>query len=197
MKRNTFYLFFLGFLLLTVNIAQSQTTISTQSTWRADIAHSKVGFAITHLMISEVEGHFSEFDITATADDAFSEPSFTVELKASSIDTDNDLRDEHLRSADFFDAEAHPIITFKTTAFEKTGEKMFKLAGDLTMHGVTKPVTLEGKLNGVITDQRSNKLKAGLKLIGTIDRLAYKVGGGTPTLGDEVKMTINLEMAQQ
>jgi polyisoprenoid-binding protein YceI len=197
MKRNTFYLFFLGFLLLTVNIAQSQTTISTQSTWRADIAHSKVGFAITHLMISEVEGHFSEFDITATADDAFSEPSFAVELKTGSIDTDNDRRNEHLRSADFFDAENHPTITFKTTAFEKTGEKIFKLTGDLTMHGVTKPVTLEGKLNGIITDQRSNKLKAGLKLTGTIDRLAYKVGGDTPTLGDEVEMTINLEMAQQ
>ena len=74
---------------------------------------------------------------------------------------------------------------------------MFKLTGDLTMHGVTKPVTLEGKLNGIITDQRSNKLKAGLKLTGTIDRLAYKVGGDTPTLGDEVEMTINLEMAQQ
>jgi polyisoprenoid-binding protein YceI len=197
MKRNTFYLFFLGFLLLTVNIAQSQTTISTQSTWSADIAHSKVGFAITHLMISEVEGHFSEFDITATADDAFSEPSFAVELKTGSIDTDNDRRNEHLRSADFFDAENHPTITFKTTAFEKTGEKIFKLTGDLTMHGVTKPVTLEGKLNGIITDQRSNKLKAGLKLTGTIDRLAYKVGGDTPTLGDEVEMTINLEMAQQ
>lgn len=199
MKRNTFYLLFLGFLLLTVNIAQaqSQTTISAQSTWKADNAHSKVGFAITHLLISEVEGHFSEFDITATADDAFSEPSFTVELKTGSIDTDNDRRNEHLRSADFFDAEAHPTITFKTTAFEKTGEKMFKLTGDLTMHGVTKPVTLEGKLNGIITDQRSNKLKAGLKLTGTIDRLAYKVGGETPTLGDEVEMTINLEMAQQ
>ena len=199
MKRNTFYLLFLGFLLLTVNIAQaqSQTAISTQSTWKADVAHSKVGFAITHLMISEVEGYFSEFDITATADDAFSEPSFTVELKTGSIDTDNDRRNEHLRSADFFDAENHPTITFKTTAFEKTGEKMFKLTGDLTMHGVTKPVTLEGKLNGIITDQRSNKLKAGLKLTGTIDRLAYKVGGETPTLGDEVEMTINLEMAQQ
>lgn len=111
MKRNTFYLLFLGFLLLSVNIAQSQTTISTQSSWMPDGAHSKVGFVITHLMISEVEGHFCGFDITATADDAFSEPSFIVELKAGSIDTDNDRRNEHLRSADFFDAETHPTIT--------------------------------------------------------------------------------------
>ena len=172
-------------------------TLSAQSTWKADGAHSKVGFAITHLMISEVEGHFGEFDITATADEAFSEPDFTVNLKTASIDTDNDKRNAHLRSADFFDAETHPAISFKTTSIEKTGNKTFKLNGDLTMHGVTKPVTLDGKLNGIITDQRSQKLKAGLKLTGTVDRLAFGVGGDTPTLGDEVDMTIHLEMAQQ
>ncbi len=172
-------------------------TLSAQSTWKADGAHSKVGFAITHLMISEVEGHFGEFLITATADEAFSEPDFTVNLKTASIDTDNDKRNAHLRSADFFDAETHPTISFKTTSIEKTGDKTFKLNGDLTMHGVTKPVTLDGKLNGIITDQRSQKLKAGLKLTGTVDRLAFGVGSDTPTLGDEVNMTIHLEMAQQ
>ncbi|WP_339657012.1 YceI family protein [uncultured Maribacter sp.] len=172
-------------------------TLTAQSTWKADTAHSNVGFAITHLMISEVEGHFSEFDIQATADDEFSNPDFTVDIKTASIDTDNDRRNEHLRSGDFFDAEAHPSLIFKTTSFEKTGEKTFKLTGDLTLHGVTKSVTLDGKLNGIITDQRSQKLKAGLKLTGTLDRLAFGVGGETPTLGDEVEMTINLEMAQQ
>lgn len=173
------------------------STIMAQSTWKADKAHSKVGFGITHLMISEVEGNFREFEIEATADDAFSDPSFTVEIKTASIDTDNDRRNEHLRSADFFNTEKHPLITFKTTSIETTGEKTFKLTGDLTMHGVTKPVTFVGKLNGIITDQRSQKLKAGLKLTGTIDRLAFGVGGETPTLGDDVEMTVNLEMAQQ
>ncbi|MDT7828448.1 YceI family protein [Pricia sp. S334] len=172
-------------------------TLTAQSVWKADNAHSKVGFAITHLMISEVEGHFGEFDIQATADESFGDPDFTVDIKTASIDTDNQKRDDHLRSADFFDAEAHPSLTFNTTSFEKTGEKTFKLTGDLTLHGVTKPVTLEGKLNGIITDERSKKLKAGLKLTGTVDRLAFGVGGDTPTLGDEVDMTINLEMAQQ
>ena len=172
-------------------------TVTAQSTWKADNAHSKVGFSITHLMISEVEGHFGEFDIQATADEEFSKPDFTVDVKTASIDTDNDRRDEHLRSGDFFDAESHPSLIFKTTSFEKTGEKTFELTGDLTLHGVTKPVTLEGKLNGIITDQRSQKLKAGLKLTGTVDRLAFGVGSDTPTLGDEVEMTINLEMAQQ
>lgn len=171
--------------------------VSAQSTWKADGAHSKVGFAITHLMISEVEGHFGEFDITATATDAFEDVDFTVDIKTTSVDTDNSRRDDHLRSGDFFDAEKYPSITFTTTGYEKTGDKTFALTGDLTMHGVTKSVTLEGKVNGIITDQRSQKLKAGLKITGTVNRLEFGVGGDTPTLGDEVELTINLEMAQQ
>ena len=171
--------------------------VAAQSTWKSDGAHSKVGFAITHLMISEVEGHFGEFDITATATDTFDEAEFSVDIKTTSIDTDNDRRDDHLRSADFFDAEKYPSITFKSNSFEKTGDKTFKLTGDLTMHGVTKTVTLDGKVNGIITDQRSEKLKAGLKLTGTVNRLEFGVGGDTATLGDDVEMTINLEMAQQ
>lgn len=170
---------------------------SAQSSWKSDKSHSKVGFAITHLMISEVEGHFGEFDITATASDTFGDAEFMVDIKTTSIDTDNGRRDDHLRSADFFDAEKFPAITFKSTGYEKTGEKTFTLTGDLTMHGVTKPVTLEGKVNGIITDQRSQKLKAGLKLTGTVNRLDFGVGGETATLGNEVGLTINLEMAQQ
>lgn len=170
---------------------------AAQSTWKSDGAHSKVGFAITHLMISEVEGHFSEFDITATATDTFDDAEFSVDIKTVSIDTDNSRRDEHLKSADFFDAEKYPSITFESTGFEKTGDKTFVLNGDLTMHGVTKSVTLEGKINGIITDQRSQKLKAGLKLTGTVDRLEFGVGGDTASLGDDVELTINLEMAQQ
>lgn len=173
------------------------TLLHAQSTWKSDAAHSKVGFGITHLMISEVEGHFGDFDITATATETFGDPEFTVDIKTTSIDTDNERRDNHLRSADFFDAEKYPQITFKTREVEKTGDKTFKLKGDLTMHGVTKPVELAGKVNGVITDQRSQKLKAGLKLTGVVNRLDFGVGGETPTLGDEVNFVVNLEMAQQ
>ena len=171
--------------------------VSAQSTWKSDKSHSKIGFSITHLMISEVEGSFGDFDITATASDTFENAEFSVEIQTASIDTDNERRDGHLKSADFFDAKKFPAISFKSTGYEKTGDKTFTLTGDLTMHGVTKPITLEGKVNGIITDQRSNKLKAGLKLTGTVNRLEFGVGGDTPTLGDDVEMTINLEMAQQ
>ncbi|NJB70201.1 polyisoprenoid-binding protein YceI [Saonia flava] len=182
---------------MTVLVLLVCATLTAQSTWKSDGAHSRVGFDIAHLMISEVSGSFGEFEITATADDKFGEPSFMVEIKTASINTENDRRDDHLRSADFFDAETYPSISFKSTSYEKTGEKTFKVKGDLTMHGVTNEITLDGKVNGIITDQRSKKLKAGLKLTGTVDRLAFKVGGDTPTLGDEVELTINLEMAQQ
>lgn len=173
------------------------SVLTAQSTWTADKSHSKIGFAVTHLLISEVEGNFDEFEISATADDSFMDPSFDVSINTSSVDTDNERRDGHLKSADFFDVESHPTMTFKTSSIEKTGDNTFKMTGDLTMHGVTKPVTLEGKVNGVITDQRSQKLKAGLKLTGTIDRTEFGVGEASAAIGSEIDLTINLEMAQQ
>src|SRR5690606_19889241 len=139
----------------------------------------------------------NEFDIEATADESFADPDFTVTIQTASIDTGNTRRDDHLRSADFFEAEAYPTITFKTTSVEKSGDNTFDLKGDLTMHGVTKPVTLEGKLNGIITDERSQKLKAGLKFTGTVNRSDFNIGGSAAPIGDEVTITINTEMAQQ
>ncbi len=171
--------------------------ISAQSVWKSDNAHSGVNFAISHLLISEVTGNFTEFEIEATADDTFGNPSFTVSIPTKSINTGNTRRDDHLRSDDFFGAEKFPTLEFNTTGLEKTGEKTFKLTGDLTMHGVTKPVVLDGKVIGIITDQRSQKLKAGLKLTGSLSRKDFGIGGDMAPIGNEVEMTINLEMAQQ
>lgn len=171
--------------------------VSAQTSWKSDRAHSKVGFAINHMMIAEVEGRFNDFEITATATEEFKEASFEVTIKTGSVDTGIEGRDNHLRTADFFDAEKYPEITFKSTAYEQTGVNTFKLTGDLSMHGQTKPVTLDGRVNGVITDQRSKKLKAGLKLTGAVNRLDFGVGGDSPAIGKEVRFTIHMEMAQQ
>lgn len=184
-------------ILITLLCFIAYTSLTAQSTWKADKAHSNINFAISHLVISEVTGNFGKFDIEATADEEFSNPNFTVSIKTASINTGNEKRDDHLRSDDFFGVETHPAIEFKTTSFENTGEKTFKLTGDLTMHGVTKPVTLEGKLNGIITDERSKKLKAGLKLTGEVDRKDFEIGGSLAPIGNEVDITINMEMAQQ
>jgi polyisoprenoid-binding protein YceI len=179
-------------LLLTAAFA-----VNAQSTWKADKAHTNMNFAISHLVISEVTGRFNDFEIDAQADDSFSDPEFSVNIQTASIDTQNSRRDDHLKSEDFFAVETYPTISFKSISIEKTSENTFKLNGDLSMHGVTKPVILEGKLNGIITDERSQKLKAGLKFTGTLKRSDFNVGGSLAPIGDEVAITINTEMAQQ
>lgn len=171
--------------------------VNAQSEWKSDNAHSGVTFEISHLMISTVTGSFNDFEITATADDSFSNPQFTTTIQTTSVDTNNERRDNHLRSADFFEVETYPQMTFMTTSVTSTGDKTFDLTGNLTLHGVTKEVTLKGTVTGIITDRRSEKLKAGVKLTGTLNRLEFGVGGENPTLGDEVELTIRLEMAQQ
>lgn len=173
------------------------TLVSAQSDWKSDNVHSKVGFGITHLMISEVTGHFGEYTISATANDDFSNADFTVEINTTSIDTDNTRRDDDLRSDSFFDVEKYPTMQFKTTSTEKTGDKTFDLIGDLTIKGITKTVTLKGKVNGVIINTRSKKFKAGLKITGSINRLDFQVGNESASVGNEVEIVINLEMAQQ
>jgi polyisoprenoid-binding protein YceI len=166
-------------------------------TWKADPAHSNINFSISHLAISEITGNFGEFNISATADESFSEPSFTVSIATKSIDTGVTRRDDHLRSDDFFAVETHPEMAFKSTSYAKTGDNTFKLVGDLSLHGITKPVTLEGTLNGIITDEKGQKLKAGLQLTGSINRKDFEVGMKDFPIGEEVEMVINLEMAQQ
>ncbi|PCJ95297.1 MAG: polyisoprenoid-binding protein [Flavobacteriaceae bacterium] len=173
------------------------STLMAQSTWKVDAGHSNINFSISHLVISEVTGNFGKFDIEAVANDAFSDPTFTVTIETASISTSNERRDGHLKSDDFFAAEAHPTMTFKSNSYKKTGDKTFLLDGDFTIRGNTKPIQLKGKLNGIITDQRSKKLKAGIKLTGTIARKEFGVGGDNAALGDDVEIIINLEMAQQ
>lgn len=172
-------------------------TTSAQLTWKADKAHSRIAFSVTYLRVSEVSGHFGDFDITAKANSVFTAPVFKATIKTASVDTDNTRRDEYLRSTDYFSAKEFPTIQFRSTSFEKLRDKEFKLTGDLTIHGITRTVTLKGKLNGVVTDPSNQRLTAGLKLTGTINRLDFRVGYRTPALDNDVNMTITLQMVQQ
>ena len=170
-------------------------------TWTVDKAHSKVGFGVTHLMLSEVEGNFKTFDAKITS----SKPDLSdavIELTAdvNSINTENERRDGHLKGPDFFDAAKFPTLTFKSTSFKKVDGKKYNVTGDLTMHGVTKPVTLVAVLSGPVTmeNPRGKQEKAGLKISGTIKRSDFGVGAAsTAVVSEEVEIKAMGEFVKQ
>lgn len=164
------------------------------TTWKADVAHSQVLFKVKHMMISTVTGHFEEFSATATSDsDDFKNASFTFEAKVASINTRNKDRDNHLKSGDFFDAEAFPTLSFTSTSFD--GET---LKGDLTIKGTTRPVTLEVDFNGVAVDPY-DQTKAGFEISGEINRKDFGLNwsavteAGNIVVSDKVKLSIDIQ----
>lgn len=163
-----------------------------------DSAHSLVGFEITHMMINDVEGKFKEFNGQLTWDAA--DPSKSVisgTIKTQSISTDNEKRDEHLRSPDFFDAAKFPDISFKTNKIEKRGEA-YVGTGELTMHGVTKPVEIPFTVTETLDDPFGNT-RIGLKGALNINRKDFGItwnkalDKGGMLLGDEVRITLKAE----
>lgn len=194
MKKNILFI-----ILLAVNVLG----VKAQTTWKTDLAHSKVSFTISHMVISDVTGRFTEFDATLMqSKDDFVDAKLNATIKTKSINTDNEGRDKHLRSADFFDAEKYPEITFVSKSFETTGKNTYKIAGDLTMHGVTKPVVLETKFNGTMNDPWGNT-KAGFKATATVKRKEFGIvynktlEAGGLLLGEDVEVTINVELAKE
>ncbi len=161
---------FFSALLLTLAV---QSVSAQGLTWKIDPVHSNVQFSVTHMVISEVTGHFKDFNATLVqGKEDFTGSNLDVNIKAASISTDNDNRDNHLRSADFFDAAKYPDITFKSTSFEKAAENDYRITGDLTIHGVTKSVTLDAKYLGQIKDDKGTSY-AGFKATGKVDRYDY------------------------
>ena len=163
-----------------------------------DKTHSSTAFKIRHL-ISKVTGRFSDFSGTINFDRTKPENS-TVEfiINAASIDTDNDNRDKHLRSADFFEADKYPHITFKSTSIKAVGKDKYNVTGNFTMHGVTKTITLPVEITGVMKDPQGNE-RIGFATAITIDRKDYDIvwnrtlDEGGVLLGDEVDVMIELE----
>lgn len=167
-------------------------------TYVVDKAHSEVSFQIRHLM-GKVRGYFADFSGTIKADSAQPEAS-TVEFTvvASSINTLNADRDKHLRSADFFDVEKFPQITFKSTRIKSVGKDRYDVTGDFSMHGVTKSITLPVSFLGSVKDPWGNE-KASFETTTTLNRKDYGIvwnkalDTGGLLLGDEVAITISLE----
>ena len=170
------------------------------SLWKSDITHSNLKFGITHLMISEVEGSFKKFDvkITSTKDD-FSDAVVELTGDIKSIDTENAQRDEHLMKEDFLHAAKYPTFSFKSRSFKKVADKKYEVKGDLTLHGVTKEVTLEAIHRGTVENPMLKKPVAGFKVSGTINRKDFGVGPtyASAMLSDEVTFTENNELVKE
>jgi polyisoprenoid-binding protein YceI len=175
------------------------TASFAQNKWVVNKPHAKVGFTVTHLSISDVDGNFKKFDATLTSSKPdFSDAVFEVTMDVASVNTDNDMRDNDLRSDHFFDAAKYPTITFVSKSITKTGDKTYKLTGDLTMHGVTKPVTLDMVLTGTGKNMQNQKPIAGFKVTGTINRNDFGVGHmPSAMVSDEVQLRAVGEFDQQ
>ena len=145
--------------------------------WTNDDAHSQLGFTVTHLGISDVSGTFNDFDVTINAEKPdFSDASVQFTAKTASIDTRVEARNNHLKSPDFFDVAKFPTLNFKSTSIKKKSSNTFALTGDLTIHGITKSVTLDMLYRGTIENPMSKKPTAGFQITGVIKRSDFNVG---------------------
>lgn len=177
----------------------SGTTVAAQTKWKLDKGHSSLRFSVNHMVVSEAEGTFKNWDGTVEqtkADFTDAKISFTADV--NSINTDNERRDGHLKSDDFFNAEKFPTIKFEGTSMKPAGENKYTLVGNLTIRDVTKPVTFTVTHGGVIAGGRGKK--AGFKATATINRFDYglKWDRATETgglvVGKEVEITVKLEL---
>jgi polyisoprenoid-binding protein YceI len=189
-------------LFILMMLGLSQIALFGQTKWNVDPVHSSVKFVVTHLVISEVEGEFKKFTGSITTDKPDFQGAtidFTVDVK--SISTDNDMRDNHLKSPDFFDADKYTEMTFKSTSFKKLSGNKYELDGDLTIHGITKPVKFNVEYGGTMPDGMGN-IKAGFKATTVIDRFVYglKWSKATETgglvVGQDVTINLRLEFAK-
>jgi len=170
--------------------------------WNVDPAHSTVGFGVRHMVMTTVRGQFKDYAVAADVDeDDLARSSATVTIQAASVDTGVADRDAHLRSADFFDAENHPVITFATRRFEAKGAGEYRLIGDLTIRGVTREVVLDAEMTAPLKDPWGNT-RAGLSAEGKINRKDFGLGwngvleAGGLVVSDSVKLAIDLELAK-
>jgi polyisoprenoid-binding protein YceI len=186
-------------LLLGITVLALSAFTIISGTWKNDAAHSQLGFTVTHLGVSDISGTFNDFEVMVKASKPdFSDASFELSAKAASIDTRVGMRDDHLKSADFFDAEKYPALTFKSTSLKKTANNKYKLAGNLTIHGVTRPVILDLAYNGTIEHPMNKKPTAGFTLSGTIKRSDFDLGAKfpAPMISDEVEIHASGEFTQ-
>ena len=179
------------------------TQTITKTTWHVDPSHSEIGFKVRHMMITNVSGSFEKFDVhVETEENDFETASINFSADIQSISTGNADRDNHLRSADFFDAVIHPNLKFVSAGLSKKDDGNFIMEGDLTIRDVTRPVRLNVEFGGVGKDPWGNE-KAGFTITGKINRTDFKLNWnaaletGGVLVGEEVKIHADVQLVKQ
>ena len=187
--------------ILTLAFVFAFTFGMAQQTWELDKSHTNIEFNVTHLVISEVNGNFREFDgwVRSNSDDfEGAEVEFTAQV--GSIHTGNEMRDNHLKSDDFFNAETYPELKFSGVLVKENGK--YQLKGEMTIRDITNPIEFDVKYNGMITDPWGNE-KAGFKIMGSINRFDYglkwntMMEAGGAVVGEDVDIICNVELQKK
>lgn len=169
--------------------------------WTLDKAHSAVEFTVKHLGISKVRGRFNSFDASATVGDDLESSALSAEIDLSSVDTNNEDRDNHLRSGDFFNAEQHPKMSFSSNAISVSGDE-YKIEGELSLNGKSAPITLDVEFVGTQAHPQDEKTRAGFSATGTLKRSDYGIefnmplGADRVMLSDDVKIQIEAQLME-
>ena len=186
---------------LVTSLIVGLAVVANADTYQIDRSHSNIGFSVTHLTVSRVKGSFTDFSGTIQYDPAdISKSSVEIEIKAYSITTGSEGRDRHLKSPDFFAVDSFPGLSFKSTKVTKKTDKTFEIVGDLTMRGVTKPVTLNAELVGTLDDPQMGK-RLGFSATGKLNRQEFGVryndmlDSGGLVAGNEVDLILEVEAA--
>jgi polyisoprenoid-binding protein YceI len=178
---------------LALVVALASPSLAAPTQWTIDPAHSTAEFAVTHLEVSDVEGTFNKIAGSATIDDAdLSKSHVTASIDMRSVDTGIQMRDDDLKSNDFFNVPAFPTMTFQSTKIWKTGDATAKMTGNLTLHGVTKEVTFDVKLPTppAAADRRTAEATT------TISRKSFAVGPDSTLIGDDVSITLEIQLVK-
>jgi polyisoprenoid-binding protein YceI len=183
-------------------ISTVKSTLVPAGTWAVDPAHSTVGFSVKHLGIATVRGKFDQFEGTLEIGEGDESARAYGTVQGVSVNTNDAGRDEHLRSADFFGVEQNPELRFESTEITQVDDDSFEIAGDLTMNGVTKPITLKAEVHGTEIDPWGNE-RVGLEVTGQLNRGDWNMtfnqalGSGNLLVGEKVKLNLDISAVKQ
>ena len=179
-----------------------KSTIAPAGTWKVDKAHTQFGFAVKHMGVATVRGHFEDFDGSLEIGEDLTSAKIVGTVKAASVQTGVGQRDDHLRSEDFFDAEKYPELRFESTSIEAVDEDTFRIVGELTIHGVTREIELEAEVGGVEVGMNGED-RVGIEATGKISRDEFgmkfnaALGSGNAVVSDKVKLALDISAIRE